>query len=342
MKDPVTLNKIALKANCATSTVSRALRGDTRIKKSTRDHILRIADEIGYTPNPLISALMANLRNDQAHTYHGTLAYIDTLPDPQAVERIHCYHAYYSGAQARAKRLGYKLERIHFNNNALSAKRLESILRNRNIPGLIICYAPDCDHQESPFHLNLDKFSVVSLGAQMDNPPVHCCHTDHYQCAQLAVSKLIKQGFKRIGLVLSEAVDRRLGCKVSAAVVQHTRHLSTQLPPLILKEPKQSDFRQWASSKKPDAILIIEDEFEPWLREYRQAKPTLKKLVHLDWNREREGFCGIDQRNYDVGMRAIDILVEQINFTRVGVPDTALSIVTRGIWRDGEPSELLE
>ena len=46
-----TLKDIALSANVTISTVSRALKNNTEIKKETRDKIFQIAREMNYIPN---------------------------------------------------------------------------------------------------------------------------------------------------------------------------------------------------------------------------------------------------------------------------------------------------
>jgi transcriptional regulator with XRE-family HTH domain len=54
--------EIAQKLGVASSTVSRALRGDPRISAEMRQRVETLAKNAGYRPNPLVSALMANRR----------------------------------------------------------------------------------------------------------------------------------------------------------------------------------------------------------------------------------------------------------------------------------------
>jgi DNA-binding LacI/PurR family transcriptional regulator len=55
----VRMAKIAQRLGVASSTISRALRNDLRISIELRKRVSSVADEIGYQPNPLVSALMA-------------------------------------------------------------------------------------------------------------------------------------------------------------------------------------------------------------------------------------------------------------------------------------------
>ena len=54
--------EIAQRLGVAPSTVSRALRDDPRISAAVREQVRGIAGELGYRPNPLVSALMAHRR----------------------------------------------------------------------------------------------------------------------------------------------------------------------------------------------------------------------------------------------------------------------------------------
>src|ERR1700674_4581679 len=58
----VRMAEIAQRLGVASSTISRALRNDPRISMELRKRVRGVADELGYQPNPLVSALMANRR----------------------------------------------------------------------------------------------------------------------------------------------------------------------------------------------------------------------------------------------------------------------------------------
>lgn len=60
----ITLKDVARESGYTANTVSRALRGDTKLPLSTREHICKIADEMGYIRNQLASTL----RSGTSHT----------------------------------------------------------------------------------------------------------------------------------------------------------------------------------------------------------------------------------------------------------------------------------
>ena len=62
-KSRVTLKDIALRCGYSVNTVSRALRGDTRLPKATLEKIQAAADEAGYVRNNLASSLRSGKTN---------------------------------------------------------------------------------------------------------------------------------------------------------------------------------------------------------------------------------------------------------------------------------------
>jgi LacI family transcriptional regulator len=60
LADPVrrpTLADVAAEAGVASSTVSRAFSRPQRVNHRTREHVLEVAERLGYVPNPAAQAL---------------------------------------------------------------------------------------------------------------------------------------------------------------------------------------------------------------------------------------------------------------------------------------------
>ena len=80
----VTHKDIAARFGCDKSTVSLALRGHPRIPDATRRQICKLAERMGYRPDPALSMLA---RHRWAHHDAGngaTLAYIVDKSNPEA------------------------------------------------------------------------------------------------------------------------------------------------------------------------------------------------------------------------------------------------------------------
>ena len=61
-----TITDVAREAGVAASTVSRAFTRPGRVNAGTRDHVLAVAERLGYAPNPAAQALESGRSNTVA------------------------------------------------------------------------------------------------------------------------------------------------------------------------------------------------------------------------------------------------------------------------------------
>lgn len=59
------------------STVYEALRNSSRVKKETRDFVLKAAQAEGVKYNAMVSSLMSEVRKSTTMTFRGVLAIVD-------------------------------------------------------------------------------------------------------------------------------------------------------------------------------------------------------------------------------------------------------------------------
>src|SRR5471032_71679 len=109
MKPRVTQRDIARKANVSHVTVSLALRGDPSIPETTRKRIEKIAKLLGYSPDPLLTALASYRSQNRPAAYHANIAWLTSSPHG-GKDGWGDFGLYYKGAEARATQLGYVLD----------------------------------------------------------------------------------------------------------------------------------------------------------------------------------------------------------------------------------------
>src|SRR3954453_19751018 len=112
MGQPITMQDVAVRVGVHRSTVALALRDHSRISDETRGRIRAVADELGYTVNPLVAALMRSRRTGKPPR-HETVAFVTNYPTRFGWRpRHHDRPDFFPGAARRAAELGYRLE--HF------------------------------------------------------------------------------------------------------------------------------------------------------------------------------------------------------------------------------------
>src|ERR1051326_3366292 len=207
-KTRVTLSDVARKLNVSHTTISRALRNDRQISKSLRQQVQRIAQDMGYQPDPMLSALAHYRRGAMAPRITAEIAWINHWPDPKQLRAVHEFELYWQGAVAEAHRNGYRLEEFRLDED-MPPHRLEKILLARNVPGVLIPPWWQGNYPDwSDFHW--EKFCVVCFGHTIHAPRVHLVTADQFYYGRLAYENIRKNGYQRIGLVTTTAVGKKL------------------------------------------------------------------------------------------------------------------------------------
>lgn len=334
------MQDIAERAGVSRMTVSRALRHDAKISAATTEKINRIAREIGYRPNPLVSALMADLRQQHPVNDVSTLAFVTSYPTRFGWREAAAFRHYFIGAQARAHELGYRLEDFWLRQEGMDEKITSRILVARGIAGIMIAPTPD---PFTPIALPWEKFAAVAFGYSMNIPPLHRV-TNHLSHSILtALQRLRKLGYRRIGLCMPSDANKRVddawlsGC----LLFQHRLPRHECVRPLLTDTWSRPVFLRWLRQKRPDVVVtgsfrtdgkLVSD----WLAEAGYRVPDDIGFALLDWSPESGPVAGIDQTFENVGAAAVDLLVEELQRNERGIPRCQKVVMIEGFWRDGD------
>ena len=119
-------------------TVSLALRNHPDISKTTAEKVRRVAESLGYRPDPEINRLMTYLRQSREARSDIVLAFLDPWPrDPSIPDRYHL-KLLHEGASQRAQELGFRIDTLWLKEKGMTQRRMSSILYTRGIRGLLI------------------------------------------------------------------------------------------------------------------------------------------------------------------------------------------------------------
>jgi LacI family transcriptional regulator len=329
MKKQRTQTELAAVAGVSQNTVSLALRGDPRLPEATRQRIRQLAEKLGYRTNPLVAALMAQVRRRRPG-YQSTIAFVidgvrkGDLPRHPSLGRA------LRGARDRAQDRGHRLQDFWLDPRHLTARRLDAMLKSRGITGVIV--NPDEGGQTLP-ELGWDRLATAVL-AHLDRrfKQFHCASAPPFRHVGLAVAELRPRGFKRIGLALPRRYDLMMDGLYSAAYVSLR---SGQIPPLVSDRWEREDFLRWYRRHQPEAILVRSAEPAVWLQEAGIAVPGKVSLVHLGWHPALKGWAGVDNRAAAMGAAAADLVIEQLNANETGVPEQPKMVLVDGAWVEG-------
>jgi LacI family transcriptional regulator len=331
----VTIRDIAAAVGVHHSTVSRALKDERRIPAATRARVQAAAKELGYRPDPMLSALMAYRNDSRVRSFQANLGWITNFTKRESwkgYERTD----YYRGALARAEELGYGLDEFWLKEPGLTPRRATEILRSRNIQGLLFIPQP-----RSRAHLNLDweKFSAVTFGRSLASPRLHTVDNDHYSSMAILMRKLKKLGYRRIGMAIwphhYEATDRNC-----AAAYWAFQHLPPQKQIPVFMEPtpwKKARFCSWMKKYRPDVVVSFDNELYEWIQEMGMDVPGDVGFALIAKHAEStQRLSGMDENNELVGAAAVDVLVRLIQRRETGPPLVPVSTLVEGRWIGGD------
>ncbi len=339
MSHSPTMKDVAAVAGVHQTTVSLALRHHHSIPAATRERILKIASDLGYRRNPLVSALMAQRKKRGRIKDEGTLAFLTSFRTRDEWRNYQNYRTVLEAMERRAEELGYRIAPFWLREPGVSPERMKKILLSRGIRGAIVCPLP----QDSR-HLALDfsELAAIALGQTLLSPRLDNVAVDYYSMMQLALTQLSQRGFRRIGFTLSLQTDARVNhLSLGAYLAWRLDHPRQTLPPLRTSGIPGESLIDWMREKRPDALITASrGEFrmaKAALEECSEEMPHPIQVISLD-TPQTSTEMGVVQNLNAEATAAVDLVTSRLERGELGVPAEPRSLLVQGFWRDGLPT----
>jgi len=333
MHTQTTIRKIARECGFHFTTVALALRNSSKVAASTRAEIQRIAQEMGYRPNPLVSALMAQKRALRKPEFSSVLAYVSFDQRSDIVTPSSFESEYLIGAREKAHEMGYQMESFSLFAPGMSSPRLAQIFRTRAISGLLLGASKRSKtHLPPPLH----AYPTVALGYSVSRPALHRVAHNHYQGSFQACRHLRRDGYRRIGLVLTTLMDNQMDRLWSAGYLAFHERLPASSRPAPLYLPSNEFppdiLSAWVQREKPDVILTMHRQVKDWLETNRRRFRHRIDIASLDLSPEWGPCCGVWQKPQALGKEAVSFLISQIQNNQHGLPSVPITLMIDGEW----------
>ncbi|MFT3991652.1 MAG: LacI family DNA-binding transcriptional regulator [Luteolibacter sp.] len=337
----ISMLDVAREAGVSKNTVSLALRNDPQIPASTRQRISEIADRLGYTRNPTVGQLMAELRTGVATGHQATLALINANTDPEAFKNHPTIPNYIAGCYHSSSRQGYSLDEFWLHDPELDGQRLVRIMRARRIRGAIITGLMNHNQLPERFKELWETFPCVVTGVRTRAPALSFSCVDHHMLAMRAFEKAIQLGYSRPALVLDDVIDYLVQRRFSAGIMIAQMALPearrvTPFYDVIASQKNPERFRQWLKQEKPDVILTLYHGVERWLKDAGYKVPDDIGLIQLEHRKDHPDWSGMDQHNDKVGEAAVDMLISMLHNNECGVPAFPRATLIGSTWVNGK------
>lgn len=338
MERRTTIRDVARALGVSHTTVAMALRNDPRILPATRRMVAEAAARLGYRRDPVVSELMLQLRRAKSRPVETPLALLSAWPERDGWRRWSGGHfvEFYESARARGAELGYGLEEFWLREPGMTPARMTSILRARGIRGILVLPLPE---PEGRVDLGWRHFAAVTKGLSVVQPVMHRVISSHYDDLRLALARLTRRGYHKVGLVLSEPASRRVAHAWMAGYYLH-QHLGPPehwVPALLVSEAGgEAQFAKWYARHRPEAILFAHQPVLDWVARLGLKVPRDVGIVDLAWSPEHPERSGIDLDPAAQGSAVIELLAGQLEAHEYGVPRRAKIVEVMGRWVPGK------
>lgn len=329
---------IAQVAGVSIGTVSLALRNDPGISLKTREHVQKVAADLGYRQNPSVSMLMSHIRSRKSADFNCSIAYLHTVPLDHDMRNSANFQRYYNGARRRAEEMGFSMELFEYHAPGMTPRRLEEILLARGIRGIILEYHPISEIGQDSIEFSWDKFATVSVGAFHHKPRFdHAC-SDYFGAISRAYKEVHKLGYKRIGLAMSYYLDASVQFTRSGgfhAQRQFYKH-ENEIPVVLFKENDLSDFIEWFESYQPEVLIGLDYKLHRYIRESGRRIPGDVGWVYCGWYNLWPNLTGVDMNEEQVGEAGVDLLSSLLHMNAFGPPERPKTISVESFWHRGK------
>lgn len=306
----VKMNDVAEKANVSKATVSRVLRNPETVKKDTREKVLAIIEQMNYQPN----ILARHFRRSETNTI------LVVVPNIMNTVFSHIL----GGIEHAACEKGYRV--LLANTNKQVEKEYEYLdhLKQRQVDGMILLSARmDKDVLDEVMR----QYPVVLTADYLEGIAIPTVSIDNVSSARTATEHLIKLGHSRVAhitgplhLLLSQ--DRLKGYR--QALLQNDLDVDN----ILIQEGDfsyESGYNQMtkllALEHPPTAVFSANDEMATGVikaaKDYGLSVPEDLAVVGFDNIKLSAiydpGITTIAQPMFEMGKKAMELLLEQIN-----------------------------
>jgi len=332
----VTMSDVALAAHVHKSTVSLALRNQPKLSATTRERIRRIAEELGYRPDPMLDLFNLHRRTLEPPRPLGEIAFVSDLAGPPAFSRSERHEAIFTSAREEAKRLNYTLEVFFVGPTQLSPARLFQVLQARGIAGILLGALSPATRSLT---IDWSQFSVVGIESMQVEPRVDNISADYCQAARLCVRQLCQRGGGNVGFVVARELGPEIEGHLRAGYLVESRAQSpARIAPFFRWDGERgneiAELQEWIAAEKLDGAVACGGGAGDLEAKVAAATPR-----HVMWAAIEVGGAHTRHRyvpalHRELGRRAMELLIMRLQMNLRGLPSNPATTLLPVEWRE--------
>lgn len=331
----ITQQDVARKAGVNRATVSLAIRNHPSIAEATRRRVQKLAAEMGYCPDPMLSALSVYRNSSREPGFRGSLGWLAVSKKGFKWREKGHFVRYLAGAEKQAETLGYRIQVIDLGELGIRWERAASMVRAQGIHGLLLCPQPTPDTKIETFPWQ--EFSAVKFGYSITFPQLQSVAAAQFRASQTVVAELRARGYQKIGFIGKRSHDERTGHNyfggfLSALTFDHWEEL---VPPFWYEEGLEGDLVGWVRRHRPDAIVASMEFHYQVLCDHGFQAPRDFGFACPAACDTQLNLSGVRESDERVGGAAVEMLVSMIQRGERGSPPCPQRLLVEGTWTEG-------
>jgi len=326
---PKSLADVARAARVSVSTVSLVLRDMGTISAKTRNHVRKIAQELGYRPN--IAASMLARHN---HTH--TLPAIPVALIGMGVKRQYTFAstAFVRAFSEYATQIGFQVVEPEVA-DCTDIHSMLRILYSRGVRGIIVNHSFDAC-QMSPEEAS--RFSFLFLGQSLSDHRFHHVSTEVFESTRLLWETAWERGYRRIGAALYRHCQNIQDdfARESAVLGCQYRYETQSVPFFFGEYDDTAGLIAWIKKYRPDAILAFNGATAQVLLDAGFKIPEDFALCVLHRAESETHVAGLYQDHDELARVAAHQLESMIARNETGFPARPRALLVAPVFKPGE------
>jgi len=319
----VSLKDVARAAGCSVATASNALRGTGEVARETMRHVRKVADELGYRPNPIVASLATGRFRPPDND---SMAQVVVLHSEKVTTR--------EATIANAHQLGFEPRTVLVNQRSSWHDFLHTWY-HQGVVGILF------GRVTIPVDFTLEgwsNFSVVATGGFLPEYPGHRVNRDFFWEIQYALDQVQRLGYRRILCALGhhqfELADDAMRESAAYHWDRHRRKKEVALRLWTGEVRELTPLRQEVAAWQPDVLVGLLAHYQ-YALDSCERKPAFAGLsLHQEGGplQSLSGFIDGGDEAIAAGFRLLDNLVRH---RERGFTQRPLTLLLRSQWREG-------
>lgn len=323
------LKDVARAAGVSPATVSLALRRVGRVKEATAERVRRVAEELGYSPDPALARLASKRFHRDSLAAGSPLVFLGQLSDGTFGTAHFAFRHFFDEV---ARRHGY----LPICDAVAEVGEIPRKLREYRAKGalgfLLTLFDP------ALAEVDWSEFCVVSLGSRLDDRRFFQVRTDAAAAIAIATKRVLEAGYRRIGYALLrhrgvELFDDHLRYGMAASY-QASGEVSDEVPILDVPVDGKREFQSWFLRHRPEAVIAFPQICHWYLEEIGVVPGRDVAYVQSAIQKPTPQFAGCWENPQRLTELAVESLDDRIRRGGRGLVERPRQVLVVPEWHD--------